>query len=248
MRFLLILFPLILVACSTFSAADREEASMHLQIGTSQLQNGNLPSALQELLLAEKLDDENPYIQNNLGLTYFLRERVDLAEIHIRKALELQPNYSDARNNLSRVLIERGKYNEAATAAQIVIDDLTYQNPEKPQINLGIARFKMNQFDSARMAFLKAIDFSRDNCLANSYYGRSLFELKDYKKATDALDRAVGFCQRAQFDEPHYYSALAYFEVGQKSKSVARFEEMIKLYPRGKYIDKAKEMLETIRR
>ena len=89
---------------------------------------------------------------------------------------------------------------------------------------------------------------SRDNCVANAYYGRSIFEMKDYSKATSALDTAIGFCQRALFDEPHYYSALAYYRLGDKEKSMARFTEIVKLYPEGKYREKSKAMLEMLRK
>ncbi len=217
-------------------------------VGTSQLQDGSYPQALEELLRAQSYDPTNPAIQNNLGLAFFMRERFDLAEIHIRKALEINATYTDARNNLSRVLIERGQYPLAIAEAQKVIDDLTYPNPEKGLINQGVAFFKLNQFQRAKENFLKALGFQRDNCLANSFYGRSLLELKDHKNASEALDTAVGFCQRMQFDEPHYYSALAYFELGQKAKSENRFEELIRLYPQGKFSGKAKSMLEIIRK
>ena len=53
----------------------------------------------------------------------------------------------------------------------------------------------------------------------------------------DALDRAVSFCQKNLYDEPHYYSALTYFQLGQTAKAESRFEELLKLYPRGQYRD-----------
>ncbi|PIS10732.1 MAG: hypothetical protein COT73_07710 [Bdellovibrio sp. CG10_big_fil_rev_8_21_14_0_10_47_8] len=223
-------------------------ADLHLQIGTSQLNSGNYPQALQELLTAEDLDGDNPVIQNNLGLAYFVRNRYDLSEKHIRKALDQKSDYTDARNNLARLLIEKGQLDEAIKEAKSAAEDLTYTSPEKPMINLGLAYFKQGKFAEAKTHFLKAIDYQRDNCLANSYYGRSLYELKDKARAAAALDRAVGFCQRTQFDEPHYYSALTYYAMGQKDKAVARFEELIKLYPNGAYVDKSKIMLETIRK
>jgi type IV pilus assembly protein PilF len=236
------------ISCSSFRKEDQELSLLHLQSGTALLNEGNYPQALSELLTAESLDPENPTIQNNLGLTYFFRERNDLAESHIRKALKLHPEYTDARNNLSRILIERGKYQEAIQEAQAANNDLTYPNPEKPLINLGLAQFKLRQFEISKKTFQKAVEIQRDNCLAQSYYGRSLFELRDYRRAAEALDRAVGFCQRSQFDEPHYYSALSYFELGLNEKAEARFEELLKLYPQGKYVDKAKSMLDTIQR
>lgn len=236
-------------ACATFtSPQDEEEAKYHLQIGTSQLTNGNFPQALNELLIAEGLDPNNPTIQNNLGLAYFFRERVDLAEIHIRKAIKLNPKYSDAHNNLARVLIERTKYQEAIQSAQVAMQDLTYPNPERPLINLGIAQFKMKQYAKSKRTFQKALDYQRDNCLAQSFYGRSLFELQQFKNAAESLDRAASFCQQSQYDEPQYYSALSYYEIGQTQKAESRLEGLLKLYPQGKYFEKAKSMLETIRR
>lgn len=244
--FFLILF--FLASCSSFQARDEETARLHLQLGTSQLSNENYPQALSELLIAESLDPENPVILNNLGLAYFFRERPDIAEIQLRKALELKPEYSDARNNLSRVLIERSKYEQAIAEAQKVIKDLTYPHPEKPLINLGMAQFKLGHFEAARGTFRKAIDIQRDNCLALSFYGRSLYEMKDYERASEALDRAAGFCLRSQFDEPQYYSALSYYQLGHKKRAEARLEELLKMYPQGSYLDKSKSMLETIRR
>lgn len=219
-----------------------------MQIGTGSLQSGQYPQALSELLTAEQLDGHNPEIENNLALAYYFRERADLAEIHLRKSLELKPDYTDARNNLSRVLADRGQFKEAFEQARYASEDLTYPDPAKPQINMGIAAFKMGNYSEARARFLKALQYQHDNCLANSYYGRSLYELKDFRHAAEALDRAVSFCQRELYDEPHYYSALTYFQLGQKAKAETRFQELIKLYPNGQYRDKAKEMLDTIRR
>lgn len=237
-----------LCSCASLHSDDQQAAMLHAKIGSTHLMNGNYPEALTELLMAEKLDPKNPSIQNNLGLAYFVRDRFDLAEIHIRKALELDPKFSDARNNLARILIERAKYTEAIKELQTVISDLTYINPEKPLVNLGIAYFNMGQFEKARAQFAKALDYKRDDCQAQSYFGRTLFEAKDYSRAREALDRAVGFCMRSQFDEPHYYSALSLYQLGQKDKAIVRFEEIIKLYPQGTYVDKAKTMLETIKR
>jgi Tfp pilus assembly protein PilF len=235
------------VGCATLSE-NKETAELHMKIGTGHISAGNYPQALAELIQAEKLDPSNPAIQNNLGLAYFLRERYDLAEKHIRMALDLKPDFSEARNNLGRTLIERGKYTEAIAEINKVIEDLTYPNPDKAYTNLGIAEFKLRNFDSAKRSFLKSIEIQRENCLAQSYYGRCLYELKDFRRSAEALDRAVGFCQRILFDEPHYYSALSYYQLGQVNKAEARLEELIKLYPDGRYGEKAKSMLETIRR
>ena len=241
-------FICLVTACATFQNEDEKTALLHLQLGTSHFNQGNYPQALKELLIAEKLDADNAAVQNALGLAYFVRDRFDLAEKHISKALSLRPDYTDARNNLASVYLEQGKYDLALVEANKVAADLTYLAPEKAQINLGMVYFRKGQFPAAKAKFQKAVELQKDNCLATSYYGRSLYELKDLKRASEALDQAVGFCQRSQFDEPHYYSALTYYQMGNAQKAEARLEELIKLYPHGNYVDKAKDMLETIKK
>jgi type IV pilus assembly protein PilF len=237
-----------MVACASWREKDPEKADLYLKMGASQFDNGNYPAAMSALLQAEKLDDKNPVIQNTLGITYFARQRNDLAEQHIRRAIDLNPKYSEARNNLARVLIQEARYKEAEKEVRIVLDDLTYPSIDKAYVNLGLSQFNQKQYADAKESFLRAMNATRDNCVANAYYGRSIFEMGDYEKAAGALDNAIGFCQKSLYDEPHYYSALTYYRLGLKEKSVARFEEIIKFYPEGKFRDKAKAMLALIRK
>jgi type IV pilus assembly protein PilF len=75
-----------------------------------------------------------------------------------------------------------------------------------------------------------------------------LYEQKDFKKAAEQLDRAAGFCLKDQFDEAIYYGALSHYQVGAKSQAEARLEELLNLYPNGKYGSKAKSMLDLMRK
>ncbi|XGC80794.1 tetratricopeptide repeat protein [Bdellovibrio bacteriovorus] len=237
-----------LLGCASQSKQKKEKAELFLRMGISQLESGNYPYALRDLLKAEELDSDNAVIQNNLGLVYFFRDRQDLATKHLNKALEIDPKYSEARNNLSRVLIEKGQFAEAEKELKIVLDDLTYPNPEKAYINLGLAKFNQKDYTGARKSFMKVLEGAPDDCISNTYIGRSFFEAEEYQRASEALDRAISFCQKSLYDEPHYYSALAYYRLGEKSKSQTRFEEVVKYYPNGKYRDKAKGMLSLLRK
>lgn len=237
-----------LVSCQSYQARNEEQAALYLQIGTSNLVDGNLPQAIAALMEAEKRAPKNPTVKNNLGLAYFMRNRFDLAEAKFREALSIQPEFSDARNNLSRTLVERSKPEEALKEATKVTKDLTYGSPEKPWMNIGMAYFQLGKWKEARSAMQKSIEFQRENCLAQNYLGRTYYEEGNFKRATELLDQAIQACMKSQFDEPHYYSALSYFQLGQKEKSIARLNEIIKMYPNGKYIEKSKSMLETIKR
>lgn len=238
----------VLTGCASLTPGDPEKAELLLRVGTSQMEAGDHPAALKSLLEAEKEDSRNPIIQNNLGLLYFFRERYEPAEQHLRRAIELKSDYPDAKNNLGRILIEKGQPREAIPILQDVLKDLTYDRPAKVTFNLGLAYFRLKNYKEARNYFNKTLQFGRDNCLARSFLGRTYFESQDFQKASETLDAAVGFCKAQQFDEPHYYSALAYYQLGEKSKAEARLEEVIKMYTHGKYFDQAKTLLDTMRR
>jgi len=242
---LTILLTLLLSACASTSK-NKERAEFMLRTGTAHLVRGNYPAALRDLLAAEKLDPRNPVVQNNLGLAYFVRDRYDLAETHIAKAIELDPKYSEARNNYGRVLIELARYNEAIRQLEIVTQDLTYQQPEKAWINMGLAHFRQGQFARARDKFAESIRIQRQSCLGQTYFGRSLLELGQYDRAAATLDAAVEFCKDDGLEDPQYFSGISYYKLGRTDKAVARMEEILRLYPRGTYAKKAEEMLKIM--
>lgn len=221
---------------------------LHAANGSSLYQNENYSLALKEFLLAESNDPDNATVQNSLGLTYFMKERYQLAIKHFERAIKIDPKFTDARNNLARVYIEANRYQDAEKQLNIVTNDLTYPSQERAYINLGLNFFNQKKFDQAKNNFLKAINTQPDNCFAHTYYGRSLFEMKNYDASISALDKAIEFCQKLLIDEPHYYSALSFYRMGEKDKSITRFQEVIKLYPNGKYSDRSKGMLNIIKR
>lgn len=238
---------LALLSCATTSEKDRELAKYRLRIGTAYLEAGDYPDALRELLLAEKLDPKNEMVQNNLGLAYFFRERYDLAAQHLHRAIELNPSFTEARNNYARVLIEQARHDEALKELKVVLDDLTYPDPAKAWVNVGLAHFNKGDFARAKEAFATAIQINRNHCLGQTFYGRSLLELGDLETAAQALDNAVVICRPSKFDEPHYYSGLAYYKLGKTSAAIARMEEVMKLYPQGRFAKKAESMLKLMK-
>jgi type IV pilus assembly protein PilF len=243
---LVALFCASLVGCATVNR-NQEEAELRSRIGTGYLQRGNYPAALRELLRAEAADPENVFVQNNLGLVYFMRERYDIAAEHLERAIQLNPKYSDARNNLARAYIELGRFEPAKKQLDLVLADLTYEDPPKAWINYGLIYFRKKDFDSARQKFAEAIRINRDNCLAQTLYGRSFLEQGKTTTAAEALDNAVVVCRPSRYDEPFYYSGLAYYKLGRTSAAIARMEEIVKLYPQGTYAPKAESMLKLMR-
>lgn len=236
----------VVTACATVSKEDRERAMLHLQLGTSYLAKGAFPQALSELLKAEQLDPKNPLVLNNLGLAYFVRGKYKLAEDKFRQAIKVEPRFSDAKNNLGRLLIDTHRLPEAIRVLQEVEGDLTYENPEKTYSNLGMAYFESGDYTRAEEYLSKSLSIRRRSCTTADYYGRTLLEMKRLEQSAEVLDQAIEFCRDDHFEEPIYFSAMSYFSLGQKEKSRARLEELLKDYPKSKYVAKAKGMLELL--
>lgn len=246
MRFLILPVLIFSVAACTTPRRDKERAALHLQIGTGYLLQGQNPQAMTELLKAEQLDPEEPQILNNIGLAYYVRGRLKTAEAKFRKAIKNKSGYSDAKNNLARVLIDQERYAEAIRLLNEVEGDLTYGNQEKTLSNLGIAYFQQGNYKKAEDYLARSLQIRRESCTTANYYGRALLELKRTKDAATMLDNAVEWCRPSKFEEPLFFSAMSYFSLGEKEKSRARLEELLKDYPKSKYVAKGKGMLELL--
>ena len=239
---------LVLTSCS-FGKKNNDEvkAQLHLQIGTTHFLNQNYPQALRELLIAEKYNSRDPVIQNNLGLAFEVRDKIDEAERRFKRALELNKNYTDARNNLGRLYVNVGLYKKAIAELEIASNDLTYEQPEKSWANLGQAYFYDKQFDKAKTALFNSLKLRRESCYTMNYYGRSLFELQNYKSAAESLDQAIKYCEKSSFEEPYFFSGMSFYKIGQIEKARARFNEVIAQYPKSVYAKRASEMLEILK-
>lgn len=233
---------LLLVTGCTSSTKKKHQAALHLNLGASMLTRGNYRGALYEIRQAEKLDPSSPPVQNNLGLVYYLLDQPQLAEKHLLKSIQLDPNFSDAHNNLARVLIDLGKFDESQQHAKKVIDDLTYPSPEKAWLNLGLSYFTQRRFDRAVPPLEKAATLDPNNCMAHTLLGRTQYEIGKFKEAARLLDSGIKHCKSGMYDEPLYFSGLAYYKVGEREKALARLDELMKNYPQGRFRKQAEAM------
>ncbi len=247
MKWISFAFVAFLSGCVT-TTKSAEQATLHLQLAISLIQKENYPLALQELLTSQELDSTNPNTQSYLGFVYFVRERFDFAEKHYKKAIDLSPKFTDAKNNLARVYIETAQNAAAEKILNEVLQDYTYVDFPRAYFNYGLLEFNRKNFQKSLSYFNKTVEKDRDNCLANVYIGRNFLELSQNAMAAEQLNKAIQFCEPFLVDDAHYYDAIALFRNNQKDLAVVRFQELLKIYPSGKNRDNAKKMLDVIRK
>lgn len=240
-----------LIGCSIFLAScastqkKEERAALYLQIGNDYLEQRDYPSALNNLIEADRLAPNNPMILNSLGMLYFYREKYDTALDYLKRAIQASPTYTDARANYARVLIALAQYNSAIQQLGIVLKDLTYAQLDKAYTNLGLAYLRKDNYNKAKNYFSKAIASNQHYCPAYGFYGQTLLKAKEYQTASGVFDQALRTCE-TDLDELNYYSALANYNLKKIPQARARLQEIINSNPAGRYAEKAQKLLSLL--
>ena len=88
-------------------------ARQHQVLGRDHFDRGQYPEAIREIEEALRLVPEFPDLHNQLGLALGMNGDREQSVAAFRRALELNPNYLEARLNLAIVYNEMGRYEEA---------------------------------------------------------------------------------------------------------------------------------------
>ncbi|HEY6096946.1 MAG TPA: tetratricopeptide repeat protein [Candidatus Deferrimicrobium sp.] len=151
------LFAVALASCAGPSADRKKEADARMRMGVTYIEQRNIPMAMQELSKASELDPGNPEIEMALGLAYKARGDSSKAEEHLRKAIDMKPEYAEARNNLGTVLAERKAWDEAIREFEAAASNVMYATPEWAYYNLGEAYRAKGDPANAEKAYRRAL-------------------------------------------------------------------------------------------
>src|SRR4051812_50035296 len=95
---------------------EKRGAEIHYDLGVSAEQEGKIQDAFREFKAAEELDDTFPEPHYAMGtLLQFSFKKLEEAAKEDRWAIELRPQFTDAKVGLGTVNLELGRYDEAGT-------------------------------------------------------------------------------------------------------------------------------------
>jgi len=85
----------------------------HFFYGRLLMFRGNLPEAITESQIAERLDPVSPEVQSDLGVILYRAGKLDDAVTHFMRAIEREPEGPQPKGRLAEVYAMMGRYNDA---------------------------------------------------------------------------------------------------------------------------------------
>jgi type IV pilus assembly protein PilF len=222
--FALLLIAASLAACSGVSAEQRRRsAEIHYDLGTNLLQNGDMQGALKEYLDAEKDDSDLPPTHNALGLLYaYSLARPQEAEEHFKKAIGLDKDFSEARNNLGAFYMARGRFADAIPQFELALGNALYRDRVVAETNLGWALYKTGQAEKGIRRITGALLIAPKYCLGWRQLGTIHAERGELSAASDAFAKYAGACPEAA--DAHLQSAKVLARQSRASEARMAFQ------------------------
>lgn len=183
-----------LSACATTSG-DRELAAVQYDLAVQAQRAGDARTALLEIERAVEQDPKDPKARNFHALVLHLHfGRLDEAIREYRKAVELDPRYSEAKLNLGAALMAAGRYDEALAPLDEARRDLVFRDAHLAEGNYGWCKYRLGDEGAALEHLTAAVRMTPGFCLGY----RNLAEIHeargDLQAALRNLDRYVESC------------------------------------------------------
>ncbi len=162
---------------------------------------------------------------HNLGGILYDRGRVDEAIAQFQRALEIQPNYSEAHSGLGGALLQKGEVDEAIAQFQKALE--IQPDNTLAHRNLAIALLRKGQLDEAITHFKKAVELQPNSAINYYNFGYALVQ-------KGQIDEAIALYQKAlelqpDYPEAHYNLALALRQQGRMDEAVVQFQKAMEL-------------------
>ena len=223
-RFVLI-FLMVMVICSLACTSNlqvrKNQGEAARNLGEEYFRQGNYSEALREFLKAESLYPDDPFLQNDLGLTYKAKKKPDLAITHFKKALALKPDYAPAKNNLGTAYLDKGEWDAAIVCFKDVTGNLVYASPHLPLSNLGWAYYNKKAYETAEKYYLEALETAPTFINALRGLGLTYMAMGRIPEGIDTFERAV---------KEYPNMALLYFDLATAFAALHDYENALNAY------------------
>ncbi len=224
-----------------------QQAEARYDLGVENMTQGQTALALRNFRAAEQLAPKDVRIQLALGEAYRQSNHLTEAEQHLRRALELDPENETAGLNLSALLIQENKFEEAASLAQKLSEDPTFPAPWRALTNAGWAELQLGRFDEARKHLSTALEFKPN-------YWSALLDLGILEERQSHAEEALATFQKlldlapmpSIAAEAHFRMGEIYVSLGQRDQAVEHLTAAAEHRPGSPWGQRSQEVLKLL--
>jgi type IV pilus assembly protein PilF len=217
------------ISCATNLEMQKKQAKASRNYGEAYYRQGNYPAALGEFLKSEKIYSDDPFLQNDLGLTYMAMKKMDLAVKHFKKAVEIKPDYAPAINNLGTAYLNKKEWDNAIMYFKEITENLLYATPHFPLSNMGWAYYNKKEYALSEKFYLKALEIDPKFINALAGLGKTYIAMGRGSEAVATLEKAVKDYPR--LGQLYLELARAYALSGEYEKALDAYEKAVEFAP-----------------
>jgi tetratricopeptide (TPR) repeat protein len=154
--------------------------------------------------------------------------KVSAAIQHLKKAVEISPEYVDAWNELGTIAYQTGEYEQAeGYFRQALRHD---PGAFAPVVNLGGTLLSLGRFDDALAYNLQAVELQPEDALANSQTGMNYFYFGKFPEALKYLTAAKQL-DPAHFSQPQIFLAEIHGRMGRPRQAIGELRDFLDRHP-----------------
>jgi len=230
------------------------ESRAKRDLGVDYLSTRRTGMAIRELTESLELDPLDPETHLWLGEAYRRKGRSDRAESYLLEALALAQGKRElgteqaARLNLSALLSQLGRYEDAIEHCEQLATDPTFAAPWRPLSNCGWALMKLGRLDEARVHFETALEFFPrfGSALLNlgileERQGHHLAAIAAFEKALRS--RRLGVSGHA---EANFRLGEIFVSLGRRDQAVSHFRDAAKVAPEADWGSQSQAYLDLL--
>lgn len=164
-------------------------AEINLGLGRGYLETGKTEIALEKLTKALELNPKLPAAHSLVAVVYEQIGDPAQAEMHYKRAVELQPKSGSMHNNYGAFLCHRGRYDEAEAQFRAALTDPFYETPEVALGNSATCAMSAGKMELAEQSFRAVIKRRPDDPNALLRMSALLFQKSDFLHARGFMQR-----------------------------------------------------------
>ncbi len=171
-----------------------KQAEIRYDLGVGELHSGQFRQAMRSFMAAVKVHPDFALAHNGLGLTYMVMGQNQLAETHLKRALELKPDLSEVLNNLARLYMNQKRFRQAIPLLETALKDMFLKERYLAESNLGWALFMTGKKKEGMDRVMTALAQNEKLCVGYLYLGLMYEKNKQYDRSVEELQQLVEYC------------------------------------------------------